>query len=97
MDIRSNYQPVRSTKYGKVTYSGWFGGYGKAVIVAHPGGWKSLYGHLSKIFVKRGQYVKQGQYVGRSGNTGYSSGPHLHFELIYNGRHVNPYRYLKFR
>lgn len=97
LDIRSKYQLIRSTKYGKVTFTGWFGGYGKAIVIAHPGGWKSLYGHLSKIFVRRGQYVKQGQFIGRSGNTGYSSGPHLHFELIYKGRHVNPYRHLKFR
>ncbi len=97
MDIRSKYQLIRATKYGKVTFAGWFGGYGKAIIIAHPGGWKSLYGHLSRIIVRRGQYVKQGQYIGRSGNTGYSSGPHLHFELIHKGRHKNPYRYLKFR
>ncbi|MCU0822362.1 MAG: M23 family metallopeptidase, partial [Spirochaetes bacterium] len=97
MDIRSKYGLIRATKYGKVTYAGWSGGYGKAVIIAHPGGWKSLYGHLSRILVRPGQYVKQGQYIGRSGNTGYSAGPHLHFELINDGRHVNPYRYLKFK
>ncbi len=97
MDIRSKYGLVRATKYGKVTFAGWFGGYGRAVILAHPGGWKSLYGHLSRILVRPGQYVKQGQYIARSGNTGYSAGPHLHFELIKDGRHVNPYRYLKFK
>lgn len=97
IDLRSKYQLIRSTKYGKVTFTGWLGGYGKAIIIAHPMGWKSLYGHLSKIIVKRGQYVKQGQFIARSGNTGYSSGPHLHFELIKNGRHKNPYKYLKYR
>ncbi len=97
MDIRSKYQLIRATKYGKVTYAGWFGGYGKAIVIAHPGGWKSLYGHLSRIIVRKGQYVKQGQFIARSGNTGYSSGPHLHFELIKNGRHKNPYKYLRFR
>jgi murein DD-endopeptidase MepM/ murein hydrolase activator NlpD len=95
LDIRSNYEWVKATKYGKVTYAGWLGGYGKTVLVAHPGGWKSLYGHLSRIIVREGQYVKQGQFVGKSGTTGYSSGPHLHFELIKSGKHVNPYRYLK--
>lgn len=95
IDIRSNYQWVKATKYGKVTFAGWLGGYGRAVLIAHPNGWKSLYGHLSRILVREGQYVRQGQYVGKSGNTGYSSGPHLHFELIHNGRHVNPYRYIK--
>lgn len=97
IDIRSKYQWVRSTKYGKVTFTGWLGGYGRAVVIAHPGGWKSLYGHLSRIVVRRGQYVKQGQIVARSGNTGYSSGPHLHFELLKNGRHVNPYHHLNRR
>ena len=95
--MQSRYQLIRSTKYGKVTYAGWMGKYGKVLIIAHPGGWKSLYGHLSKIIVKKGQYVKQGQFIARSGNTGYSTGPHLHFELIKNGRHKNPYKYLRLR
>ena len=95
IDIRANYEWVRATKYGKVTYTGWLGGYGKTVLIAHPDGWKSLYGHLSSISVKVGQYVKQGQYVGKSGNTGRSTGAHLHFELIKSGRHHNPNRYIR--
>ncbi len=95
LDMRANYEWVKATKYGKVTYAGWLGGYGKAVLIAHPNGWKSLYGHLSRIIVNNGQYVKQGQYIGRSGNTGYSTGSHLHFELIKNGKHLNPYGYIK--
>jgi len=95
MDIKAHYAWIRSSKYGKVTFTGWLGGYGKAVIVAHPGGWKTLYAHLSRIIVRRGQYVKQGQYVARSGNTGRSTGPHLHFEIIKRGRHKNPYSYLR--
>lgn len=95
IDIRASYDWVKATRYGKVTFSGWLGGYGKTVVVAHPDGCKSLYGHLSKIIVRDGQYVKQGQIIARSGNTGYSSGPHLHFELIKNGGHINPHRYLK--
>jgi len=95
MDIAVRYDWIRSTKYGKVTYAGWMGGYGNAVIIAHPGGWKSLYGHLSRIIVKEGQYVKQGQNVAKSGNTGRSTGPHLHFELIKQGDHINPKKYLK--
>ncbi len=95
IDIKTRYQWIRSTKYGKVTYSGWMGGYGNTIIIAHPGGWKSLYGHLSRIIVRRGQYVKQGQFIGKSGNTGASTGPHLHFELIKNGRHRNPYKYVR--
>jgi len=95
MDISARYEWVRSTKYGKVTFTGWMGGYGNAVIIAHPGGWKSLYGHLSRIIVKEGQYVKQGQSIAKSGNTGRSTGPHLHFELIKQGGHINPKKYLK--
>ena len=97
MDIRCNYKRVRATKYGQVKFTGWMGRYGKTIIIAHPGGWKSLYGHLSKIWVKRGQAVKQGQFIGRSGDTGYSTGPHLHFELIKRGRHQNPLKYLHYR
>lgn len=95
IDIRSRYQWIRAAKYGKVTFAGWMGGYGRTIIIAHPGGWKSLYGHLSRISVRRGQYVKQGQFIGKSGNTGLSTGAHLHFELIKNGRHKNPFKYLR--
>ena len=61
LDIRSNFQTVKASKYGKVTYTGWLGGYGKAVVIAHPDGYKTLYAHLSRIMVRSGQYVKQGQ------------------------------------
>jgi len=95
MDIGARYEWIRSARYGKVTYTGWLGGYGKTIVVAHPGGLKTLYAHLSRVIVRRGQYVKQGQNIGRSGNTGRSTGPHLHFEIIKGGRHKNPYSYLK--
>lgn len=95
LDIRSNFQYVRASKYGKVTYTGWLGGYGKTVVIAHPGGYKTLYGHLSRIIVRNGQYVKQGQYIAASGNTGRSTGAHLHFEILKNGGSINPYIYFK--
>jgi len=95
MDIAARYEWVRSTKYGKVTFAGWMGGYGNAIIIAHPGGWKSLYGHLSRVIVKEGQYVKQGQNIAKSGNTGRSTGPHVHFELLKQGEYTNPKKYLK--
>jgi len=95
LDIYCQYSWIRSTKYGRVAYTGWLGGYGRTVVISHPGGWKSLYGHLSRISVRRGQYVKQGQIIGKGGNTGNSTGPHLHFELINNGDNRNPYRLLK--
>ena len=94
-DIRARYEWISAAKYGKVTYTGWLGGYGKTIIIAHPGGWKTLYAHLSRIIVRPGQYVKQGQSIARSGNTGRSTGPHLHFEILKNGRHKNPYTYLR--
>ena len=94
IDIKASYQWVKSTRYGKVTFAGWLGGYGNAVIISHPGGWKSLYGHLSKIIVKPGQYVRQGQIVAKSGNTGVSTGPHLHFEIHKNGAVLNPRKYV---
>jgi len=95
IDIGVVFAPVRASKYGKVTYAGWMGGYGNAVVIAHPGGHKTLYGHLSRIYVRRGQYVKQGQGIAQSGNSGLSSGPHLHFEIIRNGNTVNPRKYLR--
>lgn len=97
LDIRSNFQYVRASKYGQVTYSGWLGGYGKTVVIAHPGGWKTVYAHLSRVIVRTGQYVKQGQFVGASGNTGRSTGAHLHFEILKSGRSINPYIYFRKR
>ncbi len=95
IDVGCSYEWVKATLYGKVTYTGWLGGYGNAVIISHPGQWKSLYGHLSKICVRQGQYVKQGQAIAKSGNTGHSTGPHLHFELLKDGNPKNPYPLLK--
>jgi murein DD-endopeptidase MepM/ murein hydrolase activator NlpD len=97
MDIRAKYERIRSTKFGKIAYAGWLGGYGNVIIVAHPGKIKTLYAHLSKIYVRKGQYVKQGQFIGRSGNTGRSTGAHLHFEVIRRGKPINPFIYLRRR
>lgn len=91
IDIRANYEWVRASKYGRVSFTGWLGGYGNTVVVTHPGGYRTLYGHLSRITVRRGQHVKQGQIIARSGNTGNSTGPHLHFEIMRHGRHLNPF------
>ncbi len=97
IDIRASYQWIRASKYGKVTYTGWLGGYGKTVVIAHPGGYKTLYAHLSRIIVRSGQYVKQGQTIAMSGNTGRSTGAHLHFEIIKHGKSNNPYIYFRKR
>ncbi len=61
--------------------SGWNGGYGKYVVIAHPNGTQTVYGHMSQVYVQYGQYVSQGESIGLSGNTGNSTGPHLHFEV----------------
>lgn len=78
---------------GVVTRAGWLGGYGYAVYIQHPGGRETRYGHLSKVLVSVGQQVSQGQKIALSGNTGNSTGPHLHFEIRINGSAVDPRNY----
>ncbi len=65
-------------------------GYGKVVVIDHGYGYESLYAHMSKIIVKPGEKVKRGQVIGYVGNTGRSTGPHLHYEIKKNGKPVNP-------
>lgn len=68
-------------------------GYGKVVIIDHGYGYKTLYGHMDKIYVKKGQEVDRGHVIGESGNTGVSTGPHVHYEVILYGKKVNPVNY----
>ncbi len=82
--------PVLAAADGRTIYAGWFGGYGKIVVIDHGDGTSTLYGHLSRILVTAGDTVRRGQPVGRVGSTGYSTGPHLHFEIRLNGRPVDP-------
>ena len=70
-------------------------GYGKYIIVDHGGGYSTLYGHLSSINVSVGDYVRKGANIGNVGSTGWSTGPHLHFEIRINGQHTNPLPYLQ--
>jgi murein DD-endopeptidase MepM/ murein hydrolase activator NlpD len=86
--------PIYAARSGKVVYSGWMRGYGKVVKISHPGGFVSLYAHMSRIYVKRGRYVKRGEKIGSVGSTGRSTGPHLHFGLYRRGRAVNPLKYI---
>lgn len=95
LDLKAPYTSVRSAKRGVVTYAGWLGGYGRVVVIKHSGGYKTLYAHLSRIYTKKGRRVNRGTLIGRSGNTGYSFGPHLHFEVTKNGKNINPLRILK--
>jgi len=86
--------PVKATLEGKVATTGYSTVFGNYIIVTHDAGFQSLYGHLSKISVERGQRVAQGTLIGRVGNTGYSTGSHLHFSLYKNGKMINPFSVL---
>ena len=86
--------PVYASCGGTVTKAGWGSGYGYVVYITHPDGRQTRYAHLSKVLVSAGQTVSQGQKIALSGNTGVSTGPHLHFEILINGSQVNPLNYL---
>jgi len=79
---------------GKVIYSGYYGGYGYAVIIDHGGKISTLYAHNNKLLVKVGDEVEKGKVISKSGSTGLSTGPHLHFEVRENGSPVDPMKYL---
>lgn len=95
IDIGAGYgAPVRSAAAGTVVTAGTISGYGNAVVVDHGGGLATLYGHLSRIGVRTGAQVGAGQTIGAVGNTGNSTGPHLHFEVRVQGTPVDPMSYL---
>ncbi len=87
--------PARTTADGTVTMAGYNGGYGNMVEVDHGNGVTTRYGHLSQIDVKVGQVVSKGTVVGRTGSTGRSTGPHLHYEVRVDGDAIDPMRYIK--
>lgn len=95
LDLDSHYGDiVVSTASGSVEKAGWCQSYGKCVIIRHRDGYKTLYGHLSRIRVKSGEKITSGQTIGEIGSTGRSTGPHLHYEIRKNGKRINPYKYL---
>ncbi|SDG60055.1 M23 family metallopeptidase [Epilithonimonas hungarica] len=88
--------PVKCSASGKVIFAGVKGGYGNCVIIEHGNGLATLYGHLSEILVEANDRVKVGQTIAKSGNTGRSTGPHLHYEVHKNNQPVNPRLFLNF-
>jgi murein DD-endopeptidase MepM/ murein hydrolase activator NlpD len=89
--------PVRAVTNATVLSAGWEGGYGRCVRLVHSDGTVTVYAHLSAIQVNKGERVSTGEQIGREGNTGQSTGPHLHFEVRVNGTPVNPVTWLRKR
>lgn len=86
--------PIYAPADGRVSSVRVNGGMGKMIVIDHGYSLKTRYGHLDKYAIKVGQRVKRGEVIGYMGNTGYSTGPHLHYELLRNGKSVNPYKYI---
>lgn len=97
LDIAVAYgSPVKCAASGKVIFAGTKGGYGNCIIIEHGNGLATLYGHLSEILVEANDRVKVGQTIAKSGNTGRSTGPHLHYEVRKNNQPINPRLFLNF-
>ena len=91
IDIGNDYgAPIYAGASGHVEFAGWFGGYGRYVKISHGYGYETAYGHMSSIAVSSGDYVKKGEIIGYVGSSGYSTGPHLHYEVIINGQDSDP-------
>lgn len=97
LDIDGDYtDPIYAADDGTVIFSGWNnGGYGNMVLIDHGNGIQTRYGHSSRVFVRVGQEVHKGDVISMVGTTGRSTGTHLHFEVIVNGKHVNPFKYVR--
>ncbi len=86
---------IRSARNGVVKFSGYKRGYGRVIVIRHPGGMETWYGHCSKLLIRRGAEVKSGDKIARVGSTGAATGAHLHFEIRRNSKPVNPLKYLR--
>ena len=86
--------PIYASKSGYVTTATYHYAYGNYVTINHMDGFSTLYGHMTYFVVSEGEYVEQGQVIGYVGSTGYSTGPHLHFTIYYDGSTVNPMNYI---
>ena len=89
--------PIYAARSGKVYYRGWWGTGGNTIMINHQDGYISRYLHMERFAVANGEWVAQGQVIGYCGTTGGSTGPHLHFEIQYNGSYVNPADYIYLR
>lgn len=87
--------PIRAAASGKIMRASHYSGYGRYINIKHTGSLNTAYGHLSRIVVRNGQQVSQGQIIGYTGNSGYSTGPHLHYEVIKQGSPINPMSFVK--
>ena len=98
VDIDAKFgDPVVATADGVVEKTGWEGSYGKTVVIRHEDGFETIYGHLSRISVEEGQKVTVGEEIGKAGNTGRSTGTHLHYEVLKDGKRVNPSNFLSLK
>ena len=86
--------PVRAARAGRIVYAGWQSGYGNTVVIDHGSDYSTLYAHLHSFAVAVGNYVQTGQFIAYMGNTGNSTGTHLHFEIRVGDKPVNPMNYL---
>ncbi|MGM0471148.1 MAG: M23 family metallopeptidase [Bacillota bacterium] len=86
---------IYATGAGEVTYAGWKSGYGKTVVIDHGYNFRTLYAHNRRLDVEVGEKVKRGDLIAYSGNSGRSTGPHLHYEVILKNEPVNPWQYIK--
>ena len=86
---------ILAAENGKVISAGWNGGYGNCLVVDHGGGISTLYAHASRLVVSKGEYVTKGQVIAKVGTTGNSTGNHLHFEVLINGKTTDPMKYIK--
>lgn len=95
MDFRGQVgDSIKATGCGIVTFAGFKSGYGRCIIIEHEKNLQTLYGHLYRIHVKEGEQVESGQCIGLMGSSGRSTGPHLHYEVIMNGKRINPEKYV---
>ncbi len=97
IDVAGSYnEPIKAADGGVVTYSGWMSGYGNYVVINHENGYQTAYGHCASLDVGVGDRVAKGDVIAKMGNTGRSTGTHLHFEVRKNGKYVDPLKYVRY-